>query len=149
MSIGELCNREVIVVGRGTDALCAAKLMRQHHVGDLIVVEESKGRRIPVGIVTDRDLVLEVLAQEVDPAGVTVDDIMSLTVKSVLETDDLLDTLRYMADNGIRRLPVVNKHGELEGILTLDDVLELLSEQISDLTKLIGREQKLEQSHRR
>ena len=76
MSIGEICNREVVVARRDESALQAAKLLRRHHVGDLVVVDEHDGRRLPVGILTDRDLVMEVLAEVLGPEAVTVGDIM-------------------------------------------------------------------------
>lgn len=76
MPISENCNREVIIVQRDDTALDAAKLMRQHRVGDVLVVEDRNGKRIPVGIVTDRDLVFEIMASELDANAITVGDIM-------------------------------------------------------------------------
>lgn len=149
MSIGALCNRTVVVVPRGTDALEAAKLMRRHHVGTLVVVESGDGGNIPVGIVTDRDLVLEVLALGIEPASVCVEDLMTHSLETVREDEDLLDTLRTMQEKGIRRMPVVDLRGGLEGLITLDDALELLSEQLTDVTKLIARQQQRERWARR
>ena len=149
MSIGALCNREVVVVHRGTEVLEAARLMRRHHVGTLVVVEAADGGNVPVGIVTDRDLVLEVLALEIEPTSVCVEDLMTHSLETAHENDDLLDILRNMQEKGIRRLPVVNARGCLEGLITLDDALELLSEQISDLVKLIARQQQRERWTRR
>jgi predicted transcriptional regulator len=144
MSIGKLCNREVIVVDCNKDALDAAKLMREHHVGDLVAIEQRGGIAVPVGIITDRDLVLEVLAQSIDPTSVTVGDIMSADIQTAQEDDDLFEALDGMADKGVRRLLIVNEQGGLEGILTMDDVLELVSEQISALVNVIGRQQNRE-----
>ena len=148
MSISEVCNREVIIIQRDETVLEAAKLMRQHHVGNVIVVDESDGSRIPVGIVTDRDVVVEVLAPELDPTVITVGDIMTPELFTAKKSMELFDAIQFMRSKTIRRLPVVNEADELIGILTLDDVLELLSEEMVDLVKLVRYEQKKETFHR-
>jgi CBS domain-containing protein len=145
MSIGVLCNREVIVTGPETSAQEAAELMRTHHVGDIVVVEERGGERRPVGLITDRDLVVEVLAQRVDPAAVTVKDLMTRDLETVLEEADFWDALSHMRACGVRRIPVVNGRGGLEGIFTVDDALELIAEGLVDLVKVVGRQISREQ----
>src|SRR3970282_2174334 len=77
MSIGEICNRETVFTTKESSIRQAAQLMREQHVGDLVVVEEKAGRRTPLGILTDRDLVIEILAKDVDMNTVTVGDVMS------------------------------------------------------------------------
>jgi CBS domain-containing protein len=141
MSVGEFCNREVIIVEKQESVVEAAKLMRHHHVGDVVVVEEKEGVNVPVGIVTDRDIVIEVLAEDVEPASVSVADIMSSELAKVREEDELLQTIQFMRSRGVRRLPVVDAQGGLVGILTVDDVLDLVAEQLSDLVGLATREQ--------
>jgi CBS domain-containing protein len=145
MSIGVLCNREVIVTGPETSAQEAAELMRTHHVGDIVVVEERGGERRPVGLITDRDLVVELLAQRVDPAAVTVKDLMTRDLETVLEGTDFWDALSHMRACGVRRIPVVNGRGGLEGIFTFDDALELIAEGLADLVKVVGRQISREQ----
>jgi predicted transcriptional regulator len=144
MAIGELCNREVVIAQRETSVLEASRLMRQYHVGDLVVVDETDGKRRPVGIVTDRDVVLEVVSMELDASVLTMGDIMGLELAMVRESDGVFETIRYMRTKGVRRLPVVNSQGLLIGIVTLDDLLELLAEEMSELSQLISREKKLE-----
>lgn len=148
MSIGELCNRNVVIVGRDESVREAARLMRNHHVGDIVVVEERKENRTPVGIVTDRDLVVEVLAKDIDPESVTVGDVMSFELLTVHEQDSLWDVIPRMRHEGFRRVPVVNEAGGLEGILSIDDVIELLAEQTAGLAGLISREQQRERDSR-
>ncbi|HXH01705.1 MAG TPA: CBS domain-containing protein [Candidatus Competibacteraceae bacterium] len=148
MSVGEYCNREVVIAQRNTDIREAAKLMRAHHVGDLVIVEQRGEDRVPVGIVTDRDLVIEVLAQEVAPESITVGDIMAAELAVAREGDGLWDTLNRMRSLGVRRMPVVSASGSLVGILTVDDVLELLAEGLGDLAGLIRREMRRESSSR-
>jgi CBS domain-containing protein len=145
MSIGVLCNREVIVTGPETSAQEAAELMRTHHVGDIVVVEERGGERRPLGLITDRDLVVELLAQRVDPAAVTVKDLMTRDLETVLEGTDFWDALSHMRACGVRRIPVVNGRGGLEGIFTFDDALELIAEGLADLVKVVGRQISREQ----
>ena len=148
MSAGEICNREVIVIQRDATIVEAAKLMRQFHVGALIVVEKRDGRQIPVGVVTDRDLVVEVVATELDAAVITVGDIMAAEVFTIKENTASHEAIEFMRRKTIRRLPVVDESGELTGILTLDDALQLLSEELLDLAKLVRYEQKKETRHR-
>ena len=148
MSVGEICNREVIVIQRDATIVEAAKLMRQFHVGALIVVEKRDGRQIPVGVVTDRDLIVEVVATELDAAVITVGDIMAVEVFTIKESTASHEAIEFMRRKTIRRLPVVDESGELTGILTLDDALQLLSEELLDLAKLVRYEQKKETRHR-
>ena len=149
MPIGEICNREVVIVQPGSTAREAAQLMRQHHVGDVVVVEERGGKRIPVGIVTDRDLVVEIAAPELDPSAITVGDIMAQDVATVKENTGIFEAIQYMRSKGVRRLPVVDGSGGLVGILALDDLLELLAEELLALSKLVKYEQKKETMNRR
>jgi CBS domain-containing protein len=139
MSVGQYCNREVIVTSQDSSILEVAQLMRQHHVGNVIVIERQGEQNIPVGIATDRDLVVEILAEAVSPDTVTVGDIMSPIV-TISEKQELWGTLKYMRNRGIRRMPVVNETGGLEGIITIDDILALLAEGLTDLTQLVKHE---------
>jgi len=149
MPIGEICNREVIIVQRDESVLQAAKLMRQHHVGNVVVVEERNGRRVPVGIVTDRDLVVEIIAPELDSTVITVGDIAVAELATVRENNGVFEAIQYMRNKGVRRLPVVDDGGGLVGIVTLDDLLVLLAEELGALARLVEREQKNEISSRR
>jgi predicted transcriptional regulator len=148
MAVGELCNREVVVTEKTLSVVDAAQLMRKHHVGDLVVVEEKDGRKHPVGIVTDRDIVVEVVAAGVTPEALNVGDIMGPEVATVRESEGLFEALRYMRDKGVRRMPVVDSTGGLVGILTLDDLLSLLAEEMTELAKLVSHERQREATAR-
>ncbi|MDF1578183.1 MAG: CBS domain-containing protein [Desulfurivibrionaceae bacterium] len=145
MNSGELCNREVVIVERDETVQSAAKLMRQYHVGDLVVVEKRGGLAYPVGILTDRDIVIELIASEVAFEAVTVGDVMSSDLLTVSAEESIADTVKLMRARGVRRVPVINKQGVLEGIIAVDDLIELLAEQMNDLANLIGRERKREE----
>ena len=149
MTIGKVCNREVVFIHAQASVPEAARLMREYHVGDLVVTKEKTGKRVPVGIVTDRDIVLEVIAEGVGMDDVSVGDIMSDNLVTARESDGLLETIKVMRAKGIRRLPVVNDDNELVGILSVDDLIDLFSEQIVDLARLIAREQSREKAGRK
>jgi CBS domain-containing protein len=149
MPISEVCNREVVIAQRDDTALQAAKLMRQHHVGALLAVEERDGRRIPVGIVTDRDLVVEIVAPGLDATVITVGDIMVTKLVTVKESSGVFEAIQCMRSKGIRRLPVVDDNGGLVGIVTLDDLLGLLANELGAVGRLVEREQKNESNRRR
>jgi len=140
--IGEICNREVVVATREVTVAEAAKLMRQYHVGTLVVVDRrDDGGRLPLGIVTDRDLVIEVTAMELNPAVITVGDIMAPELVTAREDEGVLETMEIMRYKGVRRLPVVDRAGRLIGIVAIDDLLEILAEEMTELVKIVAREQ--------
>ena len=148
MSIGEFCTRRVVVAEKNTGIVALAQLMRKHHVGDVVVVEKQVDRMLPVGIITDRDIVVELIAAEVDLDSVTTGDVMSPKLVTAREKEGIWDTLQQMYSNGIRRLPVVNEEGGLEGILAVDDLIDLLAEELALLAKITDRGQALERERR-
>jgi CBS domain-containing protein len=149
MTAGEFCNRQVVIARRDESLVEAARRIRDFHVGTLIVVDEQDGRRIPVGVLTDRDLVVSVLTGDGrDVDALVVGDVMTTDLVTSREDESLLDALKKMRSFGVRRLPVVNDKGGLEGILTFDDLIDLIAEELSDLTNLVSREQKRERQTR-
>mgnify|MGYP001810131390 CR=1 FL=1 len=148
MTIGKVCNRELITVNRESTALNAAKLMRQHHVGDVIVVETKGEVSVPIGIVTDRDIVVELVATELNCNVLTAGDIMVTNLAVIHEDAGIYDAIKTMTTKGVRRLPVVDNDGGLTGIITLDDLILLLAKEFGTLAKLVAREQKNEISKR-
>ena len=148
MTVGEYCNREVIIVSQSESIRDAALLMRKYHVGDLVVVRGEAEKRVPIGILTDRDIVVEISAMGVDPDSVSVGDAMSFELVTIETDADILAAINTMRSKGIRRLPVVDKDGKLAGILTTDDVIDLIAEQLVDLSRLTLLEQRREQEKR-
>lgn len=147
MSIGEICNREVVIVNGQDSVLEAARLMRELHAGSVVAVETTDAPR-PLGILTDRDLVVEVMAKGRDPTRVTVGEVMSTDLVSAEESEPEWQALARMRMRGVRRLPVVDARGMLVGIMSLDDLLEFVGEEVSDLVKAIKREQHREAESR-
>lgn len=118
----------------------AAQLMRSHHVGALVVAEGINGNRSAVGVITDRDIVVEVVATGLDASVITVGDIMVGDLVTVGEEQEIFETVQTMRSKGVRRLPVVDARGGLIGIVALDDILEVLAEQLDEIVKLVARE---------
>jgi CBS domain-containing protein len=140
MTVGKICNRDVIVTRAEDSIQAVAQLMREYHIGDVVVVEERDGLQVPVGIVTDRDVVVEVIAEGVAPDTVSVGDIMSFELVTAYEGDSLWDTLQRMRINAVRRIPVIDEKNALVGILALDDLLELLAGELVDLARVANRQ---------
>ncbi|MGY6275551.1 CBS domain-containing protein [Methylomonas sp. MgM2] len=141
MPISEFCTREVIIAKPDDSVLDAAKLMRQRNVGTVVVVEEREGHNVPIGIVTDRDLVVDIVAAEADPGFIRVSELMMPELSSVNGSCGVFEAIQYMRSKGVRRLPVVDDQHGLIGIVTLDDMLVLLSEELSLLSRLVESEQ--------
>jgi len=149
MLLKEVCTLDVASCGRDATILEAARLMRKHHSGDLIVVDGTGDERVPVGIVTDRDIVVEALASELDPATTTVASIMSARLVIAGAAEDMSVAIERMQLHGVRRLPVVDHAGYLAGIVTLDDVLKLHAAQAAALAAIVSKEQGREYRARR
>jgi len=149
MPVGDICIREVITATPDTTMLEAAQLMRENHVGDLLVLDPSKGSRVPVGIVTDRDIVVAVVAPDLDPTLITAGDVMSADLEMAYEDQGVFETIQQMRSAGVRRIPVVSKDGSLVGIVSIDDLVQLLAEEMTELAKLISRERRRELHMRR
>ena len=143
MPIGEICNREVVFSYPNHTVREAALLMREYHVGDLVVVEEN-GKRKPVGIVTDRDIAISIVALGLDPDVITVGDIMGPELVTVRENQGVFETIQQMRLKGVRRLPIVAKEGALVGIGAVDDLVALFADELSELSKVIVRKQMVE-----
>lgn len=140
-NIGGICSRDVVFTTGDTTVSAAAKLMREHHVGSIVVVEEMNGgKRRPLGIVTDRDIVVEVVAPGLDAETITVGDIMTTELVTASESEGLLETMEIMRYKGVRRIPVVDSAGQLIGIASIDDLLEVLAEEMNELAKIVTRE---------
>lgn len=144
LSAGDLCTRIVTIAGRDMPVLQAAQLMREHHVGCLVVVDETGAGRLVVGLLTDRDIVTRVVAEEFEPARLRVEDVMTRDVVTAAEADSVLDLLSKMRRKGLRRLPVTTADGALVGLITLDDLLQVTAEQLQAMALSIEAGQQRE-----
>lgn len=144
MKVGEYCKRAVVAIAANADAAEAAKLMRAEHVGFLIVYREGDSLQKPVGVLTDRDLVIGVMAREVDPHAVTVEDVMTRQPLIASDADELSDMLQAMRMTGVRRVPVVDVRGALIGIMAIDDAIDVITGLMCDIAGSIKSEQRQE-----
>lgn len=146
MNVGEVCKRNVVTVRPLDGLLSAARVMRTKHVGYLVVVEPGKaeGSLTPVGVLTDRDMVVTVLAREVDPRSLTVGDVMTHNLVVARDDDRLGAALAEMRHIGVRRLPVVDARGALAGVLSLDDIIDSLANELRAVAGSIRAEQLVE-----
>jgi CBS domain-containing protein len=149
LTTGEICTRSVTIAFRKTPVDGAARLMRENHVGCLVVVDEADGKRIVVGVLTDRDIVTGVVAPGLDPRTLLVGDVMTTDLVTAREDDSLIDLMRTMRRKGVRRIPVVAGQGELVGLVTLDDVLDILSQELGLLVAAINTEGQRERQMRK
>lgn len=149
MRISEICRREVVTCSRKTSASELAVLMRDRHVGDVIVVEPQAGQSVPVGIVTDRDLVVHVLAAGVAADNVTAGDLMVTDIVTAAESEFVYDAIWHMRSKGVRRLPIVDDRKSLVGVLTMDDVTRFLAEELGEVARITPYQTVLEKSRTR
>lgn len=133
MRISEMCTRSVVTCGRAASALEIARQMHERHVGDVIVVDGQAGKLTPVGVVTDRDLVVEVMAKGIDPSRLYAGDLIAGTLETACESELIHDAVWHLRSKRIRRLPVVDSCGHLVGVLTADDVARFLAEELNEL----------------
>jgi CBS domain-containing protein len=138
MPISECCKLDVVCCDPELSLPDTAALMRKHHVGDVIVVEAQAGARVPIGIVTDRDIVIETMALQLDAALFTAGDIMNSPLVTVRENTGFVDTLRLMRSHGVRRMPVVTEAGTLYGMVTADDIVRTLALELSLITEAMS-----------
>jgi signal-transduction protein with cAMP-binding, CBS, and nucleotidyltransferase domain len=144
MKVREMCTFATATCPRETSVLALAKLMRERHVGDVIVVEEREGGVAPVGIVTDRDLVIQVMAKGLDPAPLCAGDLLSRDCVTVLDSDLAYDAIWHMRRSAVRRLPVVDARGVLMGVVTMDDINRFLAQELSDIARIAARQVEVE-----
>jgi len=149
LTTGEICTREVSIAFKKTPLIGAARLMRENHVGCLVIVEETGGIRIVVGVLTDRDIVTTAVASDLDLSTLRVEDVMITDLVTAREDDSLIDLMHTMRRKGVRRIPVVGAQGELVGVVTLDDVLDILAQELGLLVAAIDSEGKRERQMRK
>ena len=141
MNVGRICKRQVVTVTPQQELVFAAERMREKHIGFLVVVEEN-GR--PIGVLTDRDIVISVVAKGANPSLLKVADVMTRDPTTADEGESVANALRTMRRMGVRRLPVVGSKGLLTGILALDDVLDVLATELAEVSGAVRNEQHIE-----
>jgi CBS domain-containing protein len=144
MNAGEICTRTTVIAFKTMSVSEAARLMLEEHVGSLVIVEEEEAGRRIAGVLTDRDIVVAVVAGDFDARTMRIADIMTGAPVTCRAEDASADVLNLMRRHGIRRVPVTDAHGVLVGIVTLDDLLEIIAEDVQGLVQIIKSEAKRE-----
>jgi CBS domain-containing protein len=146
MKLGQVCQTRVVTTAPDEPLSNAVDEMRRAHVGALVVVETRLGRVWPVGIITDRDAAVAMTTRgPVD--ALSVRDAMRQPVIVARQSDDFFDGLAKMRRSGVRRLPVIAADGSLFGIITLDDVIDVLSAKLREATAVMVRGRQAEARH--
>lgn len=145
VTAGDFCNPTVYIARAADSLLAAARRMHEEHVGSLVVVEDVDGGRVPIGMITDRDILVRVLASDEKPvAAMSVGEVMSKELVRAWDHEPLIDVLKRMRAYGVRRIPVVDDDDHLAGIITFDDLIAQVADELHDLATLIGRERRHE-----
>lgn len=139
MRIAEICARDIACIDQEASVRQAATEMRRRHTGCLVVVDRRDTDRVPRGIVTDRDIVVEVVAPGIDTNVLTVGDVMSRPLSTCREDDKLFDAIEVMRLRGVRRLPVVGARGELVGLVSANDIMSALGLCLRELWQVGSR----------
>jgi CBS domain-containing protein len=148
LTAGEFCNRKVATTSKNESLVDAARRMRDRHVGSLVIIDDDEGKRVPVGILTDRDIVVGAAAEGRQLSALQVGDVAGDDLIKSREDEDLRAVVKRMKSYGVRRVPVVDRAGSLVGIIAFDDVVLYLSDQLHDLATMVEREQALERQLR-
>lgn len=144
MDVSGFCNSEVVMAGIEISIIEAAAIMRENHVGDIVIARHENGKYFPSGILTDRDIALSIVVKGVDPETTTVGNVMSFDLTTVKQHDDLMHVIELMHDKGIRRMPIVDADGAVSGIITVDDILSLMSDMLISMARLVDGQQRRE-----
>lgn len=148
MRAGDVSTRPVVDCPTSASALEAARIMRDAHIGNVVVVEDRDGKKIPVGIVTDRDIVVQLVAKEIDPRDILVGDLMAPDLYVAREDEDIHTVIQRMRYRGVRRLPVVGTDGAMTGVIALDDLLERLADSLLEIAHVSSRGRRTERQRR-
>ncbi|HEX6005273.1 MAG TPA: CBS domain-containing protein [Burkholderiales bacterium] len=140
MNVARIYTRSVVSVPRSKTLQQAAILMRDFHVGALLVTEDAPNTDQAIGIVTDRDLVVQALAEGAMPDELRIDQVMTPEIAGVSESADAHEAMTTMRDAGVRRLAVTGEGGAVVGILSLDDVIDALSIELENVAGVIRSE---------
>lgn len=146
MPVSDLCSKNLVCVEKGASLQYAAQLMKKHHVGGVVVVE-SNGKSKPVGMLTDRDIVLGIVAENL-PLSTKVQDVMSTDIVKVSKGKGIAEVVDQMESKGVRRVILVDDAGNACGLVSSDDILQLVAREMNGLGRLVTRQLENEKIHK-
>ncbi len=124
LKVGDIMTKKVIVASVGSGLVDAARMMKKNEIGSIIIVENSEGKRAK-GIITERDIIHKVIAKNLEPGNVKVEEVMSKPLRVVKPETSIEEAAKAMRENRIKRLPVVNDDNELIGIISEGDIMKI------------------------
>jgi len=139
MTIGKHCKHDVVTAPRDTSVYKAAQLMKQHNIGNIVVIDKSDGIT-PIGILTDRDVAIKIVADEIDPRQLTIGDAMSQDLLILREHQDIQEAIDMMCAKKVRRAPIADQQNKIIGIVTIDDLILLFADEFASVAKLIRQQ---------
>ena len=139
MNLGDICTREVILADRAATLQQAANLMREHHVGMLVIAGNSDAGLQVLGLVTDRDIVVEAVARGLDTTQTEVGRLASEKLAALPASAAIDEAITAMKARGVRRLLVSGESGQLHGVLSLDDLLGALGHEMAELAHAVRK----------
>ncbi|MEJ2360196.1 MAG: CBS domain-containing protein [Gammaproteobacteria bacterium] len=148
MRVSEICNRDAAIIGKLDTIPAAAACMRDFHVDYLVVVESVGGINIPVGTMTDRDIVVNLIASNIELDGITVGDVMATPLLLVDEQDSVINTLKRMRHQCCQHVPVVKSNGALSGILSIENIIDMLAEQFNHIGYILNQDEYFSYHHK-
>jgi CBS domain-containing protein len=140
MRIERIYTRNVVGTSRSSTLASAAAAMRKFHVGSLLVTDDPPGEGHAIGVVTDRDVVIQAVAEGLDTRALTVGDVMTPGINYIPEKADLHEALEIMRTRGVRRLVVTRDGGQVAGVLSMDDVIDGLAADMASLAQVVKTE---------
>jgi len=141
MSVGEICNRNAVIIGKSDSIYRAAALMREQRVNYLVVVESNLGNNIPIGALTEHEIVVDIVAERLNLDEITIGDVMQPRLLLANEHDNVIQTVKRMRHNSVRCIPVVDAKKALIGVLSIDDILDRLAELLNDIGHILTWQQ--------
>ncbi len=139
MSIHKICTAKVITAVKSMPIQEAAMLMKKNNIGDIVVIE-SKTNNKPIGILTDRDIAMKIVADGVDAKTICVGDVMSSDLLVLKKHQGINEAIEMICAKGVRRAPIVDDNDKICGIAAVDDLLILVSDELSSLAKLVRKQ---------
>lgn len=149
MPIRKIATKNVVTLTPEATVQDAAKKMREYHVGNVVIVESKNGKTVPLGILTDRDIVLSLVAFGLDASKVLAEEIMAPLLTTAKSTDSFNHVLELMKQHGVKRIPLVNSAGALEGIVSDEDIISILAFELTNVARIKDRQIKVESDRRR
>ena len=148
MILEKIAVKNVVTIPENATMLEAAKAMRDDHVGSVIVVDQSSSRKIPIGIITDRDIVVSTSAFGIPPSSIQVKDVMSATLVTAKKSDSLNHIMNLMKEHGVKRIPITDTDGSLMGIISTHELMKVLSDELGEVVRVTERQREVENERR-